>query len=171
MPVENETLARLHKLVNASGRSLIEVSSTLGLELTFNKEGVTVGSRAPGAVVASLVSIYGEGAHGTSTIFMNQQAFSTYVEKLSQGMIAPDIDDDMAMSVIGEIGNMVSGKSVVTLSQLGFEGLDLTPPQLFKGKNIKTLRMPEESGYTFTLPFYINEDRESIVFQVLLFRK
>ena len=78
---------------------------------------------------------------------------------------------EFALPITIEDGVWIGGHAVIALSQKGFEGMDITPPQIFTGENIKTLRLPEEQGYTFTLPFNLAENPESLVYQVLLFRK
>ncbi len=164
-------LEKLTILVNSFGRSMIEVSETMGIKISFVKKKACIGINAPGSQVASLISVFGGGNHGTISLFMDGACFVEYVAKMTHGIIAADAQDSTALSVVGEISNMISGRAVISLSEKGFEGLDITPPQIFTGENIKTLRLPEEQGYTFTLPFYLADDPNSLVYQVLLFRK
>ncbi|WP_029165641.1 chemotaxis protein CheX [Aminiphilus circumscriptus] len=171
MKQDKRYIGRLHSLVNAFGVSMIKISEKVGVSLTFNKGGVCLGINAPGSRVAALLSLYGEGAHGTITFFLSEKAFASYVNGMTGGMLFPDPEEPVAVSVAGELANMVSGNALTTLSERGFSGLDITPPQLFVGTNIKSLKLPEDKMDTFTLPFYVGNDRESIVHQVLLFRK
>ena len=171
MPLEKDMLKRLTTFVNCFGLSMIAVCEKLHIGISFNKSGVCVGINAPGSRVATLISLYGEGTHGTLSIFMNEGCFASFVQSMTRGMIAPDPDDPIALSVAGEVSNMVSGNAVTSLSERGYSGLDITPPQILTGSNIKTLRLPEETGYTFTLPFLVENDPDRIIYQVLLFRR
>jgi chemotaxis protein CheX len=171
MALDRSDLEKITLLVNSFGKSMMEISEKLGISLSFIKRKACLGINAPGSKVASLISVHGEGCHGTVSLFMDIPSFSEYVHKMTHGMIAPSTSDNTALSVAGEISNMISGHAVIALSQKGFEGMDITPPQIFTGENIKTLRLPEEQGYTFTLPFNLAENPESLVYQVLLFRK
>ena len=171
MALHQSDLEKITLLVNSFGKSMIEISEKMGISLAFIKRKACLGINAPGSKVATLISVHGEGCHGTVSLFMDLASFSEYVNKMTHGIIAPSTTDDTALSVAGEISNMISGHAVIALSQRGFQGLDITPPQIFTGENIKTLRLPEEQGYTFTLPFNIAENPQSLVYQVLLFRK
>jgi chemotaxis protein CheX len=171
MALDRPDLEKITLLVNSFGKSMIEISEKMGISLSFIKRKACLGINAPGSKLATLISVHGEGCHGTVSLFMDFASFSEYVNKMTHGMIEASTADDTALSVAGEISNMISGYAVITLSQKGFEGLDITPPQIFTGENIKTLRLPEDQGYTFTLPFHLSENPESLVYQVLLFRR
>jgi len=93
------------------------------------------------------------------------------VHTMTGGMIAPDPEDPVALSVAGEVSNMVSGNALTSLFERGYSGLDITPPQILTGSNIKTLRLPEDTGYTFTLPFLVEGDPDRAIYLVLLFRR
>ncbi|HQK25466.1 MAG TPA: chemotaxis protein CheX, partial [Synergistaceae bacterium] len=93
MPVEKEVLKRLTTLVNSFGLSMIAVCEKLSISVSFNKGGVCVGVNAPGSRVATLISLYGEGAHGTLSIFMSEKCFASFVHTMTGGMIAPDPED------------------------------------------------------------------------------
>ena len=171
MPLEKEVLKRLTTLVNSFGLSMIAVCEKLSIGISFNKGEVCVGVNAPGSRVATLISIYGEGAHGTLSIFMSEKCFASFVHTMTGGMIAPDPEDAVALSVAGEVSNMVSGNALTSLFERGYSGLDITPPQILTGSNIKTLRLPEDTGYTFTLPFLVENDPDRAIYLVLLFRR
>jgi chemotaxis protein CheX len=44
--------------------------------------------------------------------------------------------DELAMSAIGELGNMVSGNIAMNLEQIG-KPIDITPPSVILGKEIQ----------------------------------
>ena len=73
-------------------------------------------------------------------------------EALDAGLDARDILNTMidAMSVVGELSSMVSGRAL-TLAALS--GVDVTPPQLIVGENIKNVPHEGPSMKSFTLPF------------------
>jgi len=58
----------------------------------------------------------------------------------------------MAMSVLGEVTNMTSGQA---LMKLDATGLDITPPQLISGENIKAIPPRKPDVKSFTLPFIV----------------
>ncbi len=43
--------------------------------------------------------------------------------------------DDMAMSALSELGNMITGNAATVLSQKAYD-VDITPPSLIKGKEV-----------------------------------
>ncbi len=65
-------------------------------------------------------------------------------------MIPPVLGDDVSMSVIGELSNMIGGRALVQ-SALGT--VDVTPPQLIVGENIRNVTREEPGTRSFTLPF------------------
>jgi chemotaxis protein CheX len=57
------------------------------------------------------------------------------------------------MSVIGELSNMVSGRS---LTQAALPGVDVTPPQLIAGENLQNVPNQSPGIKSFTLPFTVS---------------
>jgi chemotaxis protein CheX len=139
-------------IVNAYAGALVSVSQTMGMTLTFQKSEIASGVNAPGSRAAALIGIVGSGIHGTAALMADMEGFSSFVRALSGGMIAPDPEDPMAMSVLGEVTNMTSGQA---LMKLDATGLDITPPQLISGENIKAIPPRKPDVKSFTLPFIV----------------
>jgi chemotaxis protein CheX len=146
----NEKLA---VLVNTFGSSLISVGRDLGLEVALNKAQVSQGVKVADICAASLIGVVGSGLQGTAVIMLDTNGFNTVVSVMSGGMIVPNRQDPVAMSVVGELSNMVSGRS---LTQAALPGVDVTPPQLIAGDNIQNVPSQSPGIKSFTLPFTVN---------------
>jgi chemotaxis protein CheX len=141
---------RLAVLVNTFGSSLISVGREVGLEVTLNKAQVSQGVKVGNVCAASLIGIVGGGIQGTAIIMLDEGGFGSVVNAMSGGMIKPDNSDSTAMSVVGELSNMVSGRA---LMQSAMNGVDVTPPQLLAGSNITNVASESPGVKCFTLPF------------------
>jgi len=159
--VANDKLAIL---VNTFGSSLISVGREVGFEVNLNKAHVAQGVKVDNVCVAALIGLVGSGIQGTAVIMLDEGGFSTVVGAMSGGMIQPNADDPMAMSVVGELSNMVSGRSLI---QSALNGVDVTPPQVLSGKNIKNFPNQSPGVKCFTLPFSIQP--EGTLYLVLSF--
>ncbi len=74
------------------------------------------------------------------------------IEIISNMMGMPyDKIDELAMSGIGELGNMVSGNIATNLEQIG-KPIDITPPSVIVGKEI----MVNVDGVILKIPAVIN---------------
>ncbi|MDR1648834.1 MAG: chemotaxis protein CheX [Synergistaceae bacterium] len=102
---------------------------------------------------ASLIGVVGSGLQGTAVIMLDTNGFNSVVSAMSGGMIVPNKQDPVAMSVIGELSNMVSGRS---LTQAALPGVDVTPPQLIAGESIQNVPSQSAGIKSFTLPFTVN---------------
>ena len=153
----------LSTLVNAYASSLISVSQTVGIEAVFLKSEIASGFNAPGSRVAALIGIVGSNVHSTASVMADEKAFTAYVNAFSGGMIKADPDDAMAMSVIGELTNMISGQALI---KANVPGLDITPPQLLSGENIKAVPSKGTDVKSFTLPFQVGEGKMFLILSV-----
>jgi chemotaxis protein CheX len=155
--------ALLSTLVNSYTGSLINVSNTVGISAEFLKSEITPGINAPGSRVAALIGIVGGSMHSTASLMADIKAFEAYVAAFTGGMIKADTDDPMAMSVLGEFTNMISGQALI---KANIPGLDITPPQMLSGENIKAIP-PHKSGVkSFTLPFRVNGGKVFLILSV-----
>ncbi|GHS99805.1 chemotaxis protein CheX [Synergistales bacterium] len=143
---------KLAVLVNTFGSSLISVGREVGLEVTLNKAQVSQGVKVANICAAALIGVVGSGVQGTAVIMLDQDGFKAVVSTMSGGMIAPSIKDGVAMSVVGELSNMVSGRA---LTQAALPGVDVTPPQLIVGDNISNVPSQTPGIKCFTLPFAV----------------
>lgn len=141
---------KLAVLVNTFGSSLISVGREVGFEVALNKAQVAQGVKVDNVCVASLIGLVGSGVQGTAVIMLDDTGFNSVVSAMSGGMIKPNSDDPIAMSVVGELSNMVSGRALI---QSALNGVDVTPPQVLSGNNIKNVPSQAPGIKCFTLPF------------------
>jgi chemotaxis protein CheX len=95
---------------------------------------------------------------------LNSEGFDAVVSAMSGGMITPSTSDSVAMSVVGELSNMVSGRALI---QAALPGVDVTPPQLIAGDNIHNVPNQAPGIKCFTLPFALQP--AGILYLVLSF--
>jgi chemotaxis protein CheX len=163
---QSDTMAneKLAVLVNTFGSSLISVGRDVGLEVVLNKAKVSQGVTVSDICAASLIGVVGSGLQGTAVIMLDTSGFNAVISVMSGGMIAPNSEDPVAMSVVGELSNMVSGRS---LTQANLPGVDVTPPQLIAGRNIQNIPNQSAGIKSFTLPFSVRP--EGMLYLVLSF--
>jgi chemotaxis protein CheX len=150
-------------LVNSYVSALISVSEGVGIEAGFVKPEMTTGIKAPGSRVSAFIGIVGGPSHCTVALMADIPSFEAYVAAFTGGMIKADPDDSMSMSVLGEMTNMVSGRALIYAEM---PGLDITPPQLFSGENIKLSPTVKANVKSFTLPFDVGSGRLYLVVSV-----
>ena len=150
-------------LVNSYVAALISVSEGVGITAAFVKPEMTTGVNAPGSRAAAFIGIVGGPGHCTVALMADIPAFEAYVEAFTGGMIKADPNDSMSMSVLGEMTNMVSGRALIFAEM---PGLDITPPQLFSGDNIKLSPTVKANVKSFTLPFDVGSGRIYLVVSV-----
>ncbi|MDR3231543.1 MAG: chemotaxis protein CheX [Synergistaceae bacterium] len=143
---------KLAVLVNMFGSSLISVGREVGLEVVLNKAQVSQGVKVSNICAASLIGIVGSGVQGTAIIMLDEAGFGAVITAMSGGMIKPNNADPVAMSVVGELSNMVSGRALI---QAALPGVDVTPPQLLSGDNIRNVPNQAPGIKCFTLPFAV----------------
>lgn len=150
-------------LVNSYVAALISVSDGVGMIANFVKPEMAKGVKAPGSRAAAFIGIVGGPSHCTVALMADISAFDAYVKAFTGGMIKADPDDSMSMSVLGEMTNMVSGRALIFAEM---PGLDITPPQLFSGDNIKISPTVKANVKSFTLPFDVGNGRIYLVVSV-----
>lgn len=59
-------------------------------------------------------------------------------QKIAGAMMCTEVQtmDDMALSAVSELGNMITGNASTLLSQKGFD-VDITPPSVIRGLNVE----------------------------------
>lgn len=144
------SMDKLAALVNSFGSAVLSVGREVGLNIALDKSKVSQGVKVSNVCVAALIGIVGKGARGTVSIMQNKDSFETVVTAMSGGMIAPNVDDAVSMSVVAELANMIGGRALLQ-SALG--QVDVTPPQMITGENIKNIPQPGPTMKSFTLPF------------------
>jgi chemotaxis protein CheX len=161
MPSESTNL--LSTLVNSYAGALVSVSQTVGLDAEFLKTEITPGVNAPGSRVAALIGIVGGHVHSTASLMADITAFDAYVAAFTGGMVKADPEDPMSMSVLGELTNMISGQALI---KANIPGLDITPPQVLSGENIKAIPPRKAEVKSFTLPFKVKGGKLFLILSV-----
>jgi chemotaxis protein CheX len=142
----------LSTLVNSYAGALVSVSQTVGIQAEFLKSEIATGVNAPGSRVAALIGIVGGVMHSTASLMADITAFEAYVTAFTGGMVKADPEDPMSMSVLGELTNMISGQALI---KANVPGLDITPPQVLCGENMKAIPPKKADIKSFTLPFRV----------------
>jgi chemotaxis protein CheX len=150
-------------LVNAYMGALITVSEGVGITANFLKSEMAAGIKAAGSRVAAFIAIVGGSANFTATLMADMPGFEAYVSAFSCGIIKADPDDSMSMSVLGEFTNMISGRALIAAN---IPGLDITPPQLFSGDNLRITATVKSNIKCFTIPFDVGVGRVYLVLSV-----
>jgi chemotaxis protein CheX len=150
-------------LVNSFVGALISVSNGVNIAADFVKNEMATGVKAPGSRAAAFIGIVGGPSHCTVALMADMAAFEAYVAAFTGGMVKADPNDSMSMSVLGEMTNMVSGRALIFADM---PGLDIPPPQLYSGENIKLSPTIKAKVKSFTLPFDIAKGRIYLVVSV-----
>lgn len=89
---------------------------------TFTSEQVTIMAGVNGDIEG--ISMYG----------MSRETAA----KIAGAMIGCDVNelDEMAMSAISELGNMITGNATTLISQKGYN-VDITPPSVIRGEMVQ----------------------------------
>ncbi|NCC95498.1 MAG: hypothetical protein EOM02_01535 [Synergistales bacterium] len=135
-------LETLTSLVQSVQRGFYRFNDSVGVKVHFLKRETSLSYSIPYGVVISVIGVVGNVRGGLSVI-LAQDGFDKYVSALTGGIIPPDLGNEIAMSCIGEMLNMVAGRMALEMSQCGYS-IDITPPQTFCGDKIRQV----ESGDT-----------------------
>ncbi|AEX85976.1 hypothetical protein XO10_07820 [Marinitoga sp. 1135] len=99
--------------------------------------------------------------HGNIHIGLSEESARAVVSKMMMGMPVEKLDE-MSLSALGELGNMISGAIAVNLEQLGYK-INITPPSIMHGNNIIFIK----DGVSLRFPLTI-EGKYSEEFFVVL---
>ncbi|HQI78295.1 MAG TPA: chemotaxis protein CheX [Petrotogaceae bacterium] len=81
------------------------------------------------------------------------------VNNMMSGMLEINSLDEMALSAISELGNMVSGSIAMSLEKIGYS-INITPPSVITGKDLQVL----SEGTILKFPGIIHDETEMGVF-------
>lgn len=99
--------------------------------------------------VGVLIGITGQ-AIGRMLIIFDKELADKFVESMNGETY--DIQSDMAQATIGEIGNMIMGRTITKLYDLGFH-FEITPPSIIVGNSVKISTLGIETlSVTYSLP-------------------
>ncbi|HCL57880.1 MAG TPA: chemotaxis protein CheX [Spirochaetia bacterium] len=100
--------------------------------------------------VGVLVGITGQ-AVGRMLIILDK----TLAEKLVEIMNGEvyKLEEDMAQATIGEVGNMIMGRAITKLYELGFH-FEITPPSVIVGRSVRISTLGIETlAVPYTFPY------------------
>lgn len=147
------SLNMLTTLVQSFSVGFINVAGVLGLEFSIDKGRAGPGVKAASCCAAALIGVVGKDMSGNVIILSEDGAFREIVSTMSGGAIQnPSTSDPMSMSALGELTNMLCGAALKEAARSGTERVDITPPQLFTGDNLKSVPSESEGVKYFTIP-------------------
>ena len=163
-------LKLLSVMVQAFAVSTVKVSKGLGFNLKVKKDAIVPGIKSESASAAALIGVIGEDFKGSVTLLINKKAFDYIIKAMSGGMIPnPSIDDPLSMSALGELTNMICGSALQELGKSYSKHVDITPPQMFAGENLKSIPSESEDMKYYTIPL-LGEAEGAKLYLVLGFR-
>lgn len=100
--------------------------------------------------VGVLIGITGQ-AVGRMLIIFDKVLADKFVE-IMNGEVLP-LDSDMGQATIGEVGNMIMGRTITKLYDLGFH-FEITPPSVIVGSSVRISTLGIETlAVPYTLPY------------------
>ena len=112
----------------------IRVAESIALDHTLMKNNIALIKKIPDACAIASIGTVGDIRGGIAVSF-DTDGLKACVNSMSGGMLAGSLNDDMSVSCIGEMVNMIGGGVAIYGSGQGIK-LDVTPPQIFTGDNI-----------------------------------
>lgn len=111
--------------------SVSVLNEVLGLEV--KREQISLKSKAiPVLEVAVIVGLVGQ-VEGRVIFDMKKETVLKIVSNMNDEEITDF--DELAKATITELGNMITGRAVTKLSEMGYK-FDVTPPAIFSGDNM-----------------------------------
>lgn len=131
------------------------IKDTCQFQLKVGKPYIRTAKMESDSIVI-MIGITGEMA-GRVTLGMEVSVACQVASRMMMGMPVQDLDD-MALSAISELGNMIMGNAATIFSGQGV-GIDITPPTLCRGNLMITgvgeqnicIPLVSEEGYTLEL--------------------
>lgn len=142
--------AAVAKIVNSFGKALIDVCKSMEIEVSLDKTTISSASCFPNNRASALIGFVTPTIKGTIGLLAEESFFNQIVTVMSGGSIEPSLNDTLALSVIGELANMTSGRAFI---QSNTNEISITPPQLLIGELIMVVPSVEDAVRSFTLPF------------------
>lgn len=163
------SLQTLTAMVQAFTVSTMTVARGLGLTLRLDRNNIGPGMKACSSCAAALVGVIGDDMKGSVTILTDTQAFRETISTMSGGMIQdPSTDDDLSMSALGELANMICGSALKEFAKVHQVQIDITPPQLFAGDNLRSVPSETPGIKYYTIP--LQGDKGYTIYVVLGFQ-
>lgn len=104
------------------------------LEVEVRREQISLKSKAmPVLEIAVIIGLVGQ-VEGRVLFDMSKQTALKIVSKMNNEDIKEF--DELAKATITELGNLITGRAVTKLSEMGYK-FDVTPPAIFTGNNME----------------------------------
>jgi chemotaxis protein CheX len=104
------------------------------LNLQVTREQISLKSKATSILdIAVIIGLVGQ-VEGRVIFDMKLQTALNIVSKMNEETITQF--DELAKATITELGNMITGRAVTRLSELGYK-FDVTPPAIVTGNNMQ----------------------------------
>jgi len=148
------------KIINAILTAVNNVFKTImDVKIKFGKPEA-LKDISPKYSVVGIIGFTGGVSGNLVYSFKDKTVFE--VMKAMVGMELSEIDE-MALSAVGELANMISGNIATNLEKVGYK-IEISPPSVVKGKEISVkmegvvIRMPAElNGHEFDVSIAIQE--------------
>lgn len=112
--------------------SVSVISEVLSVEV--KRENISLKSKAiPVLDIAVIVGLVGQ-VEGRVIFDMTRETALNIASNMNDETISEF--DDLAKATITELGNMITGRAVTKLSEMGYK-FDVTPPAIFSGSNME----------------------------------
>ena len=126
------------------------VKDACQVELKIGKPYAKMVELTEGTVVI-LIGVTGE-MRGQVVLSIDEKKACEIASRMMMGMPVPELDD-MAISAISELGNMIMGNAATILSTKGI-GIDITPPTVCLG----AMKISQSYAKNKCIPMSCNDD-------------
>ena len=126
------------------------VKDACQVELKIGKPYAKMVELTEGTVVI-LIGVTGE-MRGQVVLSIDEKKACEIASRMMMGMPVPELDD-MAISAISELGNMIMGNAATILSTKGI-GIDITPPTVCRG----AMKISQSYARNVCIPMTCNDD-------------
>ena len=126
------------------------VKDACQVELKIGKPYAKMVELTEGTVVI-LIGVTGE-MRGQVVLSIDEKKACEIASRMMMGMPVSELDD-MAISAISELGNMIMGNAATILSTKGI-GIDITPPTVCRG----AMKISQSYARNVCIPMTCNDD-------------
>lgn len=93
---------------------------------------------------------------------LSEDTAKSIVGNMMGGMMEINEVDELALSAIGELGNMISGAIAISLEKIGYP-INITPPSVVRGSDMKI----SVNGTILKFSGFVDETKEIDVYMVI----
>ena len=149
------------KIVNSILTSFTNTfqTATNNMGVEIKKPKVSTGEKKFYEVVVS-IGFTGD-IKGNIILGLSENSAKAIASKMMMGMPVNALDE-MAVSAIGELGNMLAGSIAMGLEKLGYK-INITPPSVVYGKNMIAIK----EGVPLLFPLIIESKYQEEFFMII----